>query len=468
MEGLNRPNVLMIYTDQQRFDSLRCYGNKIARTPHLDKLAREGVLFEHHYVQNPVCMPSRMSMLTSQYPGQLGIGTNGIPLPEGELLLHQVLKPYGYHTANIGKLHFTPHVSREHRDPYPGYGFDTLINSDEPGCYDDAYTKWVEGQDRAMLAKIRTSLPPAAVNYHHPAYSNVPRETHQPYLFEGDESFTHSAFVTTEICQFLEQHQGERFFAVAGFYAPHPPLNPPQKFVDLYDLDQIPLPKMGLHDQPLPFLQDVAPADWKKVIAYYLALVSHVDQCVGKILNKLEQLGLAEHTLIVFTSDHGEYLGDHGRIQKGWPGHDVIIRVPLIMRYPGGISSRKVVSNLVEAVDIAPTILDYCGIQQPGSFQGMSLRGLIEERTTEHKDVIITDMFNPTGYRGTTIRTTRYKYYSDTEGNQILYDLKQDPDEFYNLVSDRQYQDILSEMRWRMMIKLQESGYRNRNKTAEY
>lgn len=142
----------------------------------------------------------------------------------------------------------------------------------------------------------------------------------------------------------------------------------------MYNLDEIKDLKVGPNDEPLPFLKDVSKKQWKKVIAYYLALVSHVDDCVGKILDKLDELGLSEDTLVIFTSDHGEYLGDHGRIQKGWPGHDCVIRVPLIMRYPRKIKQEQVITNLVEAVDISPTILDYCRIQIPNTFQGKSLR----------------------------------------------------------------------------------------------
>ncbi|MCG8539458.1 MAG: sulfatase-like hydrolase/transferase [Clostridia bacterium] len=468
MKQLKRPNVLLIYTDQQRWDSLKCYGNDLVKTPNLDRLAEEGALFEHSYVQNPFCMPSRMSMLTSQYPGNLGIGTNGIPAPNDRLLVHQVLKPYGYHAANIGKLHFSPHVSRDHKDCHPTYDFDTLILSDEPGCYDDAYTKWVEELNPSMLERVRTSLPPAAFKYNHTEYSKIPRETHEPYVFQGEDRLTHSAFIASETCSFLEANRNNRFFAIAGFYAPHTPVNPPQKYVNMYNLDNIPYPRMGPDDEFLPFLKEVPREHWKKVIAHYLALVTHVDECVGEILNKLDELGLSQDTLVIFTSDHGEYLGDHGRIQKGWPGHDVIIRVPLIMRYPRKIKRNLRISNLVESVDIVPTIIDYCGIQQPNSFQGMSLRPLIEGRTDKHKDEVIVDMFNPRGYRGTTIRTDKYKYYLDTDGNEFLFDLENDSNEFYNLAQKEKYKEIVSDMRKSMIIRLQQVCYRNQNQVAEY
>ena len=128
-----RPSVLLIYTDQQRLDSLGCYGSAHAKTPNLDRLAREGTRFSRYFVNNPVCMPSRMSLLSGRYCSSLGIGTNGIPFPEDAVSVQQILRPYGYRTAQIGKLHFQPHARRDHRDPHPDYGFETFVLSDEPG-----------------------------------------------------------------------------------------------------------------------------------------------------------------------------------------------------------------------------------------------------------------------------------------------------------------------------------------------
>ena len=130
---MKRPNVLLLYTDQQRWDAVRAAGNAHIHTLNLDRLAGEGVLFENAFCNNPVCMPSRQSMLSGQYPSSLGCTCNGIEMPQGVPTLASLLKPYGYHTANIGKLHFKNHSNRDHREPHPSYGFDTLILSDEPG-----------------------------------------------------------------------------------------------------------------------------------------------------------------------------------------------------------------------------------------------------------------------------------------------------------------------------------------------
>jgi arylsulfatase len=468
MRSIKRPNVLIIYTDQQRWDSLKCYGNKLAVTPNLDRLASMGARLNNYFVQNPVCMPSRMSFLTGRYCSSLGIGTNGIPFPEDAVSVNQIIKPYGYKTAQIGKLHFQPHAKRDHKDIHPTYGFDTFILSDEPGCYDDAYTKWVEAIELDMLPKVRTTLPPAAYSYGKKEYSTVPRETHEPYIFEGEEEYTHSSFVASETCEFIKENKDQRFFAITGFYAPHTPVNPPKRFVDMYNKEEFDLPKIGQDESFKGILKDVPKVKWREIAAYYLALVSHVDDCVGKIINTLEEEGILENTLIIFTSDHGEYLGDHGRIQKGMPGHDCIIRVPCIISYPEKIEGGQVIEELVEAVDIVPTILDYCGIQTPTFVQGQSLKGLLDGEVNKHKDDILVEFFDSNTSHETTIRTERYKYYCSNSGKELLYDLEKDPQEFKNVEGDKNYAEILSDMRKRMIVRLQKAAYKNTNKTAEY
>ena len=145
---MKRPNILILYTDQQRWDALGVNGNPDIQTPNLDRLAQEGVNFDHHFVQNPVCMPSRISFLTGQYPSTLGITHMGVPVPEHTVTLPRLLRNYGYTSANIGKLHFLPHANRDHREIHPAYGFDHLEISDEPGCYEDAYRAWVRRRGR--------------------------------------------------------------------------------------------------------------------------------------------------------------------------------------------------------------------------------------------------------------------------------------------------------------------------------
>src|SRR5512136_2295029 len=151
---MKRFNILVLYTDQQRWDALGANGNQDVRTPNLDGLAAEGANFNHAFVQNPVCMPSRISFLTGQYPATLGITDIGVPVPEHTMTLPRLLRNFGYASANIGKLHFLPHANRDHRAVHPDYGFDHLEVSDEPGCYEDAYRAWVRRKAPDQLALV--------------------------------------------------------------------------------------------------------------------------------------------------------------------------------------------------------------------------------------------------------------------------------------------------------------------------
>lgn len=468
MKFLDRPNVLLLYTDQQRLDSMGCYGNILAITPNLDKLAESGAKFNKCFVQSPVCTPSRVSMLTSRYCSSTGVGHNGTPFSEERLTpVNKILNDYGYHTAQIGKLHFDPHAKRNHKNPTSNYGFRTFILSDEPGCYDDAYIKWVENIDKNMVKGSRTSLPPAALFYNQTNYSDVERETHQPYLFEADEEFTHSSFVASETCKFIKKHKNDTFFAISGFYAPHTPVNPPKRFVDMYNQSQMPLPILSDEEKMDDKLKDITSEEWQKIKAYYMALVTHVDDCIGYILNTLEEENLLENTIIIFTSDHGEFLGDHGRIQKGPPGQDCITNVPLLVSYKNHISENIEFDQLVESVDIVPTILDYCGVQIPNYMQGKSLSNLIKGEETKHKDVVMCELFSPNGERSLMIRNKEYKYFmSDTE--EILFDLIKDKNEGINFIKDKNYSNVLSSLRKEALKCIMKANYNGDEKIAEY
>lgn len=470
MKTFERPNILLLYTDQQRLDTLSCYGDSPIHTKNIDMLAQEGARLDKCFVQNPVCGPSRMSFLTGRYCSGIGVGTNGIPFPEKECKpINQILKPYGYETVQIGKLHFQPHARRDHKDLYPDYGFDTLIISDEPGCYDDAYTKWIEMIAPEEVEKARTSLPPAAVRYHKTEYSNQPRNTHEPYDFEGKQDFTHSAFVSSEMCRFIKgRKSGTPFFAIAGFYAPHPPVNPPKDCVNRVNLEKIKLPVKTTMEETMPELGNITEDGWKKIIRYYLALALHVDDCIGHIIKALKETGTYDNTLIIFTSDHGEYLGDHGKIQKGMPGYDCITNVPMILRYPKKIKQGLQIRQLVEAVDIVPTVLDYCGIQVPPFIQGKSVRNVLEGKPGIPREEVLTENFLPYGLKETTIRTDKFKYYLNSQGKEILFDLEKDPKELYNVIDDQEYAEVLSGLRKRMVIRIQQAAYPNREQTAEY
>ena len=454
---MRRPNILMLYTDQQRWDTIRYGGNSHIITPNLDRLAQEGVLMENAYCNNPVCMPSRQSMLSGLYPSTLGCTTNGIEMREDVWTIPRILGNYGYTTANIGKLHFKNHSNRDHREPHPSYGFDTLILSDEPGCYDDAYIQWVSGHDPGQVENCRVSTPPA---WQDKPVVKHPRNTHEPYCFEGPEQLTHSAFVADESIEFIQrQNKNQPFLLIPGFYAPHPPLNPPARFVEMYNPQTLPLPYFDEEASDVPWSGMTLDNDhWREIKAYYYALITHVDDQIGKILHTLEETRLLDDTIIVFTSDHGEHLGDHGLIQKGPPGLDSCARIPLVVHYPRLFHSQKV-TDLIEVVDIAPTLLEMCGVQVPPFFQGRSFTQRLMDRDYQPRSSAFIEYKDPFRSSWKTIRTDRYKYSIFWQGNgsasesELLFDLEEDPHEQMNVAGDERYTQNLSSLRQELLSR---------------
>lgn len=441
---MKRPNILILYVDQQRYDALRANGNTAIITPHLDALARGGTNFDHCFVQHPLCMPSRASFLSGQYPGTLGITHMGVPFPTDVPTLPQMLGAHGYVSANIGKLHFLPHANRNHRQLHPTYGFDHLEISDEPGCYEDAYRAWVRKKATQYLDQISCGMPPAAQQWNtlmnltdtvnHPA-----RDEHRMRAFDAPAELTHSAFVAEQSMEWLDNHQtGDPFLCIAGFYSPHSPWIAPQEFLDLYDPDKFELPASVL-EGPNARPEAEVRAAWHG----YYAMISEVDHHVGRILACLDELGLADETIVVFTSDHGEWLGEGGRYGKGYPGEDCVSRVPLIVRAPGR-NGGETVSRIVEALDVLPTLFESAGLQIPPHLQGRSLWSEDDEERGA--------LMEATGWKSW--RTRDYRYIIHEDGRELFYDLRQSPDSNADVSANTEFTAILSEHRRQLLRRL--------------
>ncbi len=466
---MRRPNILILYTDQQRWDALGANGNPDVRTPHLDRLAAEGVNFDHCFVQNPVCMPSRVSFLTGQYPATLGITHMGVPVPPETVTLPRMLRPYGYVSANIGKLHFLPHANRDHREVHPDYGFDQLEIADEPGLYEDAYRAWVRRRAPEQLDRVSLGLPPAAETWRRtmglrdPVPHPAERYPKRALAFRGTGDVTHTAFVAEQAIEFIGQHRDRPWLCVAGFYSPHAPWVAPQAFLDLYDPAHLRLPAFPpavdarrgrpVEETPHDSAAVTAASDVELRAARhgYYAMVSEVDHHAGRILARLDDLGLAEETIVVFTSDHGEWLGEHLRYGKGYPGDDAVSRVPLVWRWPGGVARPGRTSRaLVEAVDVVPTLLECAGIQIPPRLQGRSLAPLLAGDAPDgDRD---SALMEHAGWKN--LRTARYRYVVEAGGKEVLFDLAADPGEYADLAGDPAHAGILAELRGRLLQRL--------------
>lgn len=460
---MNRPNILILYTDQQRWDALGANGNKDILTPNLDKLASSGVNFTRHFVQNPVCMPSRISMLSGRYPSSLGITHMGVPVPENIVILPHMLRQYGYRTANIGKLHFLPHANRDHRLPHPPYGFDHLEIADEPGVYEDAYRAWARRKAPDQMDAISAGIPPATRVWQRAmgiddsiAHRGDPEGRHDfdgAIPFAADDGLTHSAFVGEQTMEFIQRTGEGPFLCIAGFYSPHAPWMAPQKYLDRYDVDQLSLPEFPDHinaRRPLEPEAAFSDAQLRRARQGYYAMISEVDDYVGKILASLEASGKRNNTIVVFTSDHGEWLGDHLRYGKGYPADDAVSRVPLIISAPGGLRGQAR-HAVVEAVDIAPTLLELAGIQIPTFLQGESLAGLVEGGGESRKSVALTE-----GDGWKCLRSDRYRYLVHADGRENLWDLDADPGAYFDVAARADYANALADCRKTLLQRLLE------------
>ncbi|MFO8079353.1 MAG: sulfatase-like hydrolase/transferase [Armatimonadota bacterium] len=448
-----RPNIIILNTDQQRFDTIAAAGNGVMHTPNLDRLAESGALLERFYVQAPVCMPSRASMMSGQYPNSTGVTCNGPRMPEDVRCIQHMLGDAGYFTGVIGKLHFLPHSARDHRDPHPPYGFDHLQICDEPGCYRDAYREWVREQDPSQLDAINCGLPPARARWEQmmgwegTVRPPVAREGFEPQIFEGPDDLTNASFVADRSVQFLRERGRRPFFLWAGFYHPHSPLIPPQSCVDLYDPDEIPLPAGGPRATTPDGARELADDELREIRRAYYAMVSDVDRHVGRVLDAIDDLGLRENTIVVFTSDHGEYIGEHGKFGKGTPGYNCIMHVPCLISYPGRIEPGIRVSGMMEAVDIAPTLLEYAGVVREPSLQGRSMCNLIAGDDAAARESVYGEYASPGRTNWAMARTAEWFYAYDALGGEVLFDVPNDPDELHNVAHESDFAAPLCEMR---------------------
>jgi arylsulfatase len=440
-----RPNVLLIMTDQHRADALGASGNQAIRTPHLDSLAVGGVLLGNCWTQHPVCMPSRASLFTGRYPGAHRVRTNGVPLPSQEKTLAQLFVDHGYRTGGAGKFHFLPHLNRTlptmatHHTPF--YGFEEFhIGEDgRTGEYGD----WLKRHFPECVRKRDDEIPVEAHNTHWTA--------------------THTIDFIRRCAQ-----SGQPFFAFCSFVDPHHGYNPPPPYRDMYKEADMPLPvrKEGELDDKPPFFRNEVKyyREKNKRVAYnrtqYYGEITLIDDHIGKILGVLDELKVSQDTLIVFTSDHGDLLGDHWLFTKGPFHYRSCANVPLLFHWPGCVKTAKVVDGLVQTVDIFPTIASLVGIPTPPGIQGRSQAGVL---TTEATDTGYESIFIDYGTSGVTapgverpsngfpdlytIRNAQWRlsYYPGKPYGE-LYDLERDPEEFVNRWTDPKYNGVKTKM----------------------
>ena len=489
---MKKPNILLITSDQQHWDTIGAFNNEI-HTPNLDRLVKEGTTFSRAYCPNPTCTPSRSSIITGTYPSQHGAWTLGTKLLENQHVVGEDFKDAGYQTALVGKAHFQPLVSTENYpsiESYPimqdldywrefngpFYGFDHVElarNHTNEAHAGQHYALWMEA--KGCLNWRDYFLPPtgtmdASISHKWP----IPEEYH------------YDTWIAERTNALLEQYKNkeESFFLWPSFFDPHPPYLVPEPWDTMYDSEQLTVPSItpgeheknpphfGLTQAENPDFSDLKESGYgihgyrshlyseygdknklsgeekKKLVATYFGMISLMDKYIGKILDKLDELGLADNTIVVFTTDHGHFFGQHGLQAKGGFHYEDLIKLPFIVRYPGEVPASRKTEAIQSLVDLAPTLLSFCDIPIPHAMTGVNQAEVWRGNAEQARDHALCEFHHEaTTIHQKTYVNERYKitvYYHQTYGE--LFDLQEDPHELNNRWDDPNYTDLKSRL----------------------
>lgn len=417
-----KPNVIFIAIDD--------LANGSQRTPHIDRLAGSGVRFDRAYNQIPLCNPSRASVLTGRRPDATQVYDLDRHFREAlpdVVTLPQLFRQNGWFTARVGKIY--------HYDVPKGIGTDGL--DDHPSWQLVVNPKGRDVDEEKRITNPTQQKPiSAALSW---------------YAADGGDEEQTDGMIASEAIHLMEQHCGEPFFLGVGFFRPHTPFVAPKKYFDLHPLDSIRLPAAPsddrgdipvaafAHNNPTPHY-GLDELTCRQALQAYRACVSFVDAQVGRLLDALDRLKLAESTIVVLWSDHGYHLGEHQGVWQKRTLFEEGARAPLIIRAPSAAGNGRACGRVVEFVDIFPTLADLASLRSPANLDGRSLRQLLDDPAHEWDHGAITQILRPADERlpaqvmGRTIRTGRWRYTEWNEGaaGLELYDHEDDPNEFLN------------------------------------
>lgn len=481
-------NVLFIITDAQRYDHLGCYGNSTLKTPNIDKLAEDGLRFTNYFCANPICMPNRATLVTGVYPNVHGVRSNGINLNQNIPTLPKTLSKRGWHTAAIGKIHhqfwMAPFkrkfisaeniaswvdpkgrkdpVRKNFPSPYYGYEHVEVVIGNGSIC-SGHYIEWLEEKSHSVAEEVKKRC----INYD---------KLFSLYCEPIPEEYYSTTYIKERTINFLEHHakgkNGKKpFYLHCSFPDPHYPLYPPERFQKMYRPEDIALPAsyndieniynheyLGEHLRNPPFkkafLRESSEEEVRKITALTYASIGYVDQCIGQILASLESLGLAENTMVIFTSDHGDLMGDHGLLFKGPCPYNGVLQLPLIWKIPDLTKKGSVTDSLVSSVDYAKTILSLLNIPEKHhnvSLQGKDLSPVLKDPKAEVRNCCFIENDEEIGTLKSRLRhliTKNYKLtiYESKENFGDIYDRKNDPNEMNNLWNEETFKQLKFEL----------------------
>jgi len=524
-----KPNFLFFITDQHRFDYLGCAGHPILKTPHIDSIAARGTLFERFYVATPVCMPNRATLMTGRMPSVHGVRSNGLPLSLLSNTFVDALRASGYATALVGKSHlqnfgpYPPILKREPPRPGDQVLDESFAEARKPiagdGPYDQEHPKrWEAGHDFAMQLPfygfahvdlctahgdqvgghyyvwLKARRPDADTLRDHA--NQLPHDyvCPQAYRTAIPEELYPTAYIADKACEWLDHYAaGDRsqpFFLMASFPDPHHPFTPPGRYWGMYDPRDMALPP-SFHPGNRTLARPVAWAlaeraggksdlegqaafavderEAREAMALSCGMIAMIDDAVGRVLGELAARGLADDTIVIFTSDHGDFLGDHQLLLKGPAHYEGITHVPFIWAEPGMHAPRRS-GVLAGTLDIAATILDRAKVQPYNGVQGLSLLPVLEDqRAAIARDSLVVEddqqravFALPSGGRLRTLITPRWRMtiaQGDPYGE--LYDLENDPHEMDNLFADAAHRSVRAELMEKLAYRQMELADRS-------
>ena len=484
-----RPNILIIMTDQQSWDAVGYSGNKAVITPNLDRLASQGVNFSHAVTPCPVCVPARTSILTGRLTETTTIRDNR-DARTGECYyptFDEILVKMGYRSEYYGKFHGPEHMARVYMNP----PVEEMRGTEPIMRWEPLYVKYLKEhiEKRPLQAgelyettfyggTIPYRLDPPDRYFKYMAEGKIPDEERESRLSQADihgvldlpAAYTITAVQGRQAIEALERLKGERFILTCSFHCPHVPITPSDPYASMYEARKMPV-SASIADtrdnspyrpgEVIPPYNE--PEMVKYMVANYYAFVTEIDEWVGKILNKLDELKLTDHTLVVFVSDHGEMLGAHGMRGK-FNFYEESVRVPFLIRYPGKIKAAQTVNTPVSILNIYPTLLDYAGLKHIPT-DGYSLRGIMEGTDEPIYDFAVSEwQWKNEKVPSLMIRTDSWKlmttHRSGGTNVEALYNLTDDPHEMNNLLGsnpDRfKYREIAEELRSKLVAYLEE------------
>ncbi|MGD7788807.1 sulfatase family protein [Propionibacteriaceae bacterium Y1700] len=450
------PHILLICTDQQRWNALGAAGNDEISTPNLDRLAGQGARFTNCYVQSPVCAPSRASLMTGQYVHTHGLWANGVDLPTPNRQVTEQLAGAGYDCGLVGKYHLAACFDGRTEHAPPGMRAFRWAHDPYRGSSENAYHRWLA----ATHPEVHAAATAGEISW-----DEVPTEAH------------YSRWIGNETVEWLTtgRRRDQPFFFIANFFDPHHGFGAPTEYRDRYVAEDLSRPvtvdgeldtKPSVHTEASQKsyaghargFAECSAAELQEIKAAYYAMVTLVDDEVGRILDTLDAEGLADDTLVIFTSDHGEMLGDHQLLLKGPMLYDVAVKVPLLIRLPGVTGEGVVIDELVQWIDLTRTLTDVAGCAALPAGQGIGLLELASGAEVPHRGWALSEYRN-SGHAYdspsllTMVRRDDTKIIihhgepaTDRRLEGELYDLASDPDELINLWSDPASATLRAEM----------------------